>query len=559
MVKRIRPNARLAAVILGGICMGATAAPIRAWPLAWVALVPLWATVSLSSEWPVKSLTQSIRVAVGYGFVWGFLYSGITMHWLWSLHPLTWMGVPWLASLAIAAFCWGTAAIAGGLWMGSWAALFTGLTTWIAARRGDSRQSWSYRTGAIVHRILLGLGLWVGLDAMMQQGILYWPSLALTQSPDNLAALHLSRLSGPSTLSVAIVAVNALLAEAWLQARQQSGGAERATERPLSGGNSITHSLVPSSRSLIALALGTLLSAHGLGLLLFYLPAESGTPLTVGIIQGNIPTRIKLYSDGIRRALQGYTRGYHALVDGGAELVVLPEGALPFRWLPDRPADGGENPMAKAIRDRGVAAVVGTFATKENHLTQSLLAVAGNGQIVGRYDKVKLVPLGEYIPLQNSLGRVISRLSPIQSDMVPGQYHQAFQTPVGQAIAGICYESAFSHLFRNQAAAGGTVIITASNNDPYPPAMMAQHHAQDLMRAIETNRWAVRATNTGYSGIIDPRGRTRWRADANRYVLKLATVEQRTTQTIYVRWGDWLTPLLLAANALWLMFWRRTL
>lgn len=129
--------------------------------------------------------------------------------------------------------------------------------------------------------------------------------------------------------------------------------------------------------------------------------------------------------------------------------------------------------------------------------------------------------------------------------MVPGRLDQTLQTPFGQAIAGICYESAFPDLFRNQAATGGQFILTASNNDPYGAAMMAQHHAQDLMRAIETDRWAVRATNTGLSGIVNPHGQTEWLSGFRTYETHAHQIFRRQTQTLYVRWGNWLTPLLL--------------
>lgn len=91
--------------------------------------------------------------------------------------------------------------------------------------------------------------------------------------------------------------------------------------------------------------------------------------------------------------------------------------------------------------------------------------------------------------------------------------------------------------------------------------MPAQHHAQDVMRAIETDRWAVRATNTGYSAIVNPHGRTLWRSGHNTYELHAATIYRRQTQTLYVRWGDWLTPLLLVLSALaWLLntAWKRS-
>ncbi|MGF1514104.1 MAG: apolipoprotein N-acyltransferase [Elainellaceae cyanobacterium] len=556
MPKLRHSNLALGLAATGGIAMGATAAPVSAWPLAWVALAPLWIAVRSSGEVrggevrfgprsPLKALSSAGR----YGFAWGFLYGGIVMHWLWYLHPLTWMGVPWLASVAIAAFCWAAAAVTGGLWIGAWAALFSFFSQVADRQMGHQR-------GAIARRLVLGTGLWGGLDWAMQQGILYWPSLALTQSPVNLAALHLSRLSGPATLSMAIVAVNGLVAEAWLQARALNTDLQDVSQRASKPQQSATAapqlSRPARPSALIAAALGLLIALHGAGLLLLWLPSDGGIPLTVGIVQGNVPTRIKLYSEGVRRALQGYSQGYSALVDQGADLVVLPEGALPFRWDTDG-AVSDRNPLAQAIQGRGITALVGTFALRDGKLTQSLLAVEGDGTIAGRYDKIKLVPLGEYIPLQNTLGKLVGRLSPNQSDMLPGQRDQRFTTSFGTAIAGICYESAFPAFFRLQAAAGGTLLVTASNNDPYPPAMMAQHHAQDLMRAIETDRWAVRATNTGYSGIIDSHGRTRWRSEANVYSLKLATVEQRSTQTLYVRWGDWLTPLLVWASGLWLL------
>ena len=74
--------------------------------------------------------------------------------------------------------------------------------------------------------------------------------------------------------------------------------------------------------------------------------------------------------------------------------------------------------------------------------------------------------------------------------------------------------------------------------------MSAQHHAQDVARAIESDRWAVRATNTGYSGFVDPNGRTIWLSNVNTYETDQETVYLRDTKTLYVMWGDWLTPLL---------------
>ncbi|MDJ0557586.1 MAG: apolipoprotein N-acyltransferase, partial [Microcystis sp. M53599_WE4] len=84
--------------ILAGVGMGLTVAPVSWWLLAWISLVPLWIVVRLAE----KSLKKQLL----YGFGWGFAYHGLALFWITGIHPMTWMGVPWLASLLIALFCW---------------------------------------------------------------------------------------------------------------------------------------------------------------------------------------------------------------------------------------------------------------------------------------------------------------------------------------------------------------------------------------------------------------------------------------------------------------------
>ncbi|MDB9446061.1 apolipoprotein N-acyltransferase, partial [Anabaena sp. CS-542/02] len=88
-------------------------------------------------------------------------------------------------------------------------------------------------------------------------------------------------------------------------------------------------------------------------------------------------------------------------------------------------------------------------------------------------------------------------------------------------------------------------ILSASNDAHYSPSMPFQHHALDIMRAIETDRWSVRATNTGYSAFVDPHGHTLWISGYNTYATHAETIYKRETRTLYVRWGDWLTVVLL--------------
>jgi apolipoprotein N-acyltransferase len=297
------------------------------------------------------------------------------------------------------------------------------------------------------------------------------------------------------------------------------------------------------------------LISHGIGALLYFQPLNDATAeaLNVGIIQGNIPTRIKLSAAGIQQAIRNYTIGYRDLAQQGVDAVLTPEGALPFDWATQEP------PMLRrAIDQAKVPLWLGSFGTArdaEGHRrpAQRLFSLNADGEIISHYDKVKLVPLGESLPFESVLGKVIGRLSPLRSYLIPGTVGQTFETGFGPAAIGICYESAFPHLFQAQIQQGANLIITASNLDPYSEVLMAQHQAHDLMRAIEFDRWTIRATNTGYSGSINPHGQILWQSPPHQFVSHNAQVYRRRTQTLYSRTGNWLTPLLVVA---WGVVWR---
>jgi apolipoprotein N-acyltransferase len=532
--KQFSSASRFLVPLLGGILMGVTPAPVEAWFLAWIALVPLW-------FWLAKA--QSIRQGALSGLVWGIGYHGLAGFWITGIHPMTWMGVPWLASLAIAIFCWTFLTLWGATLVAIWAALLF----WIHQK---------LRISALV-RVLMGTALWCGLESIWSAGSLWWTSLSYTQSPHNLVILHLGQLSGPATVTAAIVAVNGLVAEAWISYQHRKDTKELNGRRLLVQPEAVASpverfKLQPAT--LLGMAAGLLIALHliGFGLESRPLIQPQEVALNVGIVQGNIGNDIKLYTEGKRRALERYTNGYLKLANQGVDAVLTPEGALPF-FL----SDLKRQDFYAAILEQGVVAWVGAFGERGRSYTNSLFTIMGNGETFSRYDKAKLVPLGEYIPFESVLGGLIDRLSPLDAHLVAGSPTQLFETPFGRAIAGICYESAFAEHFRRQAAAGGQFILSSSNDAHYSSEMPAQHHAQDVMRAIETDRWAVRATNTGYSAIVDPHGRTLWMSGINTYETHAETIYRRQTETPYVRWGDWLTKVLLGLAGVTGLFFKR--
>jgi apolipoprotein N-acyltransferase len=471
----------------GGLLMGLAPAPREMWYLAWIGLIPLWVL-----------LTQEKKPSLLLPLAWGVGYHGLAIFWITGIHPMTWLGVDWWSSLLIAAICW--------LLLTAWGCglvLLWGL-------------GFSYlRFQSCLTKVLGGVALWCALEYFWSLTPLWWTSLAYTQSPANLVILQLGQFSGTSTIAAVIVAVNGLLAEAYLQR---------------------------FSPKLIGVALSLIIFAHGWGFWLYQRPDPqiSQETLKIGIIQGNISNEIKLFSQGWYQAIAGYTSGYQELANQGVDIVLTPETALPFDV---------SDTFYNAILSYQVPVWLGTFTREDKHFFNSLLTITGGGEIYSRYDKVNLVPLGEYIPLENVFGRWINRLSPLQARLIPGNPDQILDTPFGRVAVGICYDSAYAEHFRRQTDQGAIAIISSANNAHYSSSMPAQHHAQDVMRAIESDRWLARATNTGYSAVIDNRGRTLWQSKLNTYEIRAQSIDLRHTKTLYVRWGDWLTKLLIIFTA----------
>ena len=488
-----------------GILMGTSFAPVEAWYLAWVALAPLWYLVCRDRH----------THAISYGLCWGIGFYGLGLSWIFGIHPMTWMGVPFWASLGIATFCLTFIT----LWGASLATFWS-----ISLKLINSRPQLNPFA-----RIILGTACWCGLEELYSLTDLWWTSLALTQSPHNLPILHLGQLSGPTTVSGAIVFVNGLIAEGCLAFSRNH------------------HQPKPAQSRLPALpylgsAIAAVIILHLIGSNLADRPlVEAPTAsLKIGIIQGDIGNEVRHNQLGYQLAIENYTRGYRDLVKQGVDAVVTPETAFPYTESQIKYTS-----FYQAILDQKVVAFIGGFGEIAGATNNSILAIDGDGKVVSRYDKWKLVPLGEYSPFEQYIGKFIDTISPLNSHLLAGKFAPIVNTPFGNFIFGICYDSAYHEHFRRQAQTGG-LIITAANDAHYGDAMPAQHHALDLMRAIETDRWTVRASNTGYSAVIDPHGRTQWISKLNEFAAHAHQVYRRTTQTPYVRFGNWLTPLLFA-------------
>jgi apolipoprotein N-acyltransferase len=488
-----------------GILMGITLAPVAAWYFAWIALAPLWYLICRDRHSPAGI----------YGLCWGISFYGLGLSWIFGIHPMTWMGVPFFASLGIAIFCLTFIT----LWGASLA------TFWSISLKFINSKT---QLNPFV-RVILGTACWCGLEELYSLTDLWWTSLALTQSPHNLPILHLGQLSGPATVSAAIVLVNGLIAEGCLAFNRNSNHLKSAKR---------TAETLPLISSAIVLAI--ILYLIGNNLVDRPLAETPTSSLKIGIIQGNISNEVRHYQSGYDLAMDRYTSGYQSLVEQGVVAVVTPETALPYTESQIK-----STAFYQAILARKVPVFLGGFGEAGKKMTNSILTIDGEGQVISRYNKWKLVPLGEYIPFEQYIGKFISTLSPFELNLISGKFNQIVNTPFGNFIFGICYDSAYHENFRRQTQAG-SLIITASNDAHYSSGMPPQHHALNVMRAIETDRWMLNASNTGYSTAIDPHGRTQWISKIDEFAAHAHQVYRRNTQTLYVQFGNWLTPLLFA-------------
>ena len=283
--------------------------------------------------------------------------------------------------------------------------------------------------------------------------------------------------------------------------------------------------------------------------------------LLVATVQGNVE-QSRVWDPGeLRSILENHLRLSSDAVAAGADLIVWSESSVPVRGgLGGDPSTRAT--LAQFARRNATTMVVGSphfglSVDGDPWVSNAAFVIGADGEWAGRYDKVRLVPFGEYVPL-NWLFRFVAPLVDAIAGFRRGDRDQElFSDPSGGVPAfamAICYEIVFPGHVRRQVARGATFVTTITNDawfgDTFAPY---QHFSMARMRAVESRRYLVRAANTGISGIVDPWGRVLAVTSLDRSALTTARVLPRSEMTLYVRWGDvlpWLCVLLALAGSL---------
>jgi len=284
-------------------------------------------------------------------------------------------------------------------------------------------------------------------------------------------------------------------------------------------------------------------------------PPPSG-PFTVAAIQANVAQDRKWNRAEEGEIIAGLFEMTAGAADGGARLVVWPESSSPlsFRVPVNRPAPGGG--VEHRIEDRGDYVDAVTALARDHHLTliagsvdyrwegerllafNSAMVIDEQGVLGPSYDKIRLVPFGEYVPLRHVLFFVDRMVQGAIAEFVPGTRVESLPTPFGRAATFVCYEAVFPGLVRDLARDAAFMVNITNDAWFGTSAAPRQHLAMAAFRAAENRLWLVRAANTGISAIVDPWGRVRAATALDVRTVLQGTIEPRAGRSPFARTGD---------------------
>jgi len=455
------------------------------------ALFPL-ALLTLAALLLIWQRSATPRAAFWAGFAFGAGLFGIGASWVYvSLHDFGMMPAP-LAAIGTLAYC-------------AILALYPAAAGWCLAR---------LRLGRLASALLAFPALWTLFEWL--RGWIFtgvpWLALGYSQVDSPLAGF------APVVGTYGVSFVSALCAGFLVTAISGSGKVR------LAGG--------------LALVL-----VFGLGQLAKQIAWTSaqGAPLQVALLQGNIPQDLKFQPDRYAATLATYRRLIEA---SQGQLIVLPETAIP-RFL-DAVDPGYLRDIARIAFERRADVLIGApIRDREGRYFNSVVSVGASPS--QRYDKSHLVPFGEFVP--PGFGWIVNTFAIPLSNFSLGPENPRPLALAGQLVApNICWEDAFGEEIIRQLPRA-TLLVNVSNVAWFGDSLAPAQHLQiSRMRAIETGRAMLRATNTGMTAIIDRRGRVVAKLPQFAEGILEGEVQGHSGATPYVKLGN--TPVVLVCVVL---------
>ena len=457
--------------------------------LAWVGLMPLLVAVARRpAPWRAFILGWVTGTVFFYGSCYWLTYSMIHYGGL----------SPWIAYLLL---------VPGALVLGLFPALFAMALALSVKRWGPEA-------------ILLAPFFWTSLEwARLGVTGQLWNAIGYSQAYYPLL-IQSARWGGVYAEGFLIVSVNAAISFAVV----------KKTRRAI----------------LAAAAIAVCVPAIAAGsLLIFSQPKHSGVPLSLSVIalQPNVPMNpIKTQQEMqqlIERHLSMSSMALHSLGnDPLPRLVIWPESPMNFSYSADSQF---QDLVARFTRDNHTSLLLNSQEPAAgNGVYNSAVLINEEGRLISQYDKIRLLPFGEYVPLPRWLPGA-SLITAIVGDFTPGDRY-ALMAVGGRLRAGvfICIESAYPFIARKFTSEGADVLINISN-DGYlgPTAVMRQHLGNAIFRAVENGRPLLRVTNSGITAFISASGEVSDQTRGFEPGLRTWTVNvSSNADTFYTKYGD---------------------
>jgi len=498
--------------------------------LAWIAVAPLMVailrarapeTLHLDGQARLLPATPWQGFLLGYGC--GILWFAGTCYWIFdTMHRYG--GMPMgAAALALVLFC---------MYVGLYHGLFGLLLALVAGSKPVA-------SGASIRRGLAAAPfLWVAVELARTRITAFpWELLGYSQT-GNFALTQVATLIGVYGLSFEIVLVNSVFAAAFLAPR------ERAKQRR-------KWLLAAACAAAVILQSGQLLAPPPIAadraalLVQPNIPIQDGAMWTREYFQNTLRdlTAVSLHPEG-------------AKADQHFDLIVWPESPSPF-YTNDPLFRDAVSALARQSGTWVVAGAIGITPAmhsggESSQIFNSAALVNPQGEWVGRYDKVHLVPFGEYLPFPQVFA-FAGGLTKEVGEFQRGTSRAPLDAGGERLGMFICYESIFPDEVRQGPLQGAQVLVNISNDGWYGDSgAWKQHLQQTQMRAIENNRWLLAATNTGMTASVDPYGRIVAATPRKVRTALAAPYALSTVTTFYTRHGDWFAYLcaIISAGAL---------
>ncbi len=297
--------------------------------------------------------------------------------------------------------------------------------------------------------------------------------------------------------------------------------------------------------------------------------APSAGSFKVAMVQGNIPQSLKWDPKFLPESYGVYQDETAIAAKRGADLIVWPEAAAAFLFQPDDqyPAELANDAAYRTAlltlaRNIGEPVLFGApaLAREDGRLGfyNRAYLVSARGEVDAHYDKIELVPFGEYVPARAILGFFVNKVVQGFGDLVPGKEQTLFNVKGAQLGILICYESIFPDLTRREVKSGADVLVNITNDAWYGESSAPyQVLAMAAMRSVETKVPMVRVANTGISALIEPSGQITERTPLFTRGTVMANVSWRPVRTVYTIVGDLFAEICFALTAIGLIVaWR---